>query len=243
MNILANYIQLFFIGAALFASLTSTSLATPNTPPNDPATPIIVEMFTSKYCPACPSADRNFNQLLNENPNIIALACHVSYFNRGSRGDNLARPFCDARQNVYKLALNTGGIYTPMTIINGQTVITGIEKTDLDGAIQQTGNKRNNETYHPVGLSRNGQYLDISLPHIALPSAAGADIWLFEVENIPKGEGYTHYRNAVKNITKLLRWDGRKLNMAFPAEQKPGISYALIVQTYKDGIIAATQTR
>ncbi len=237
MNKLAIYIQLIplLLCASSMAFYSPQAQATQATQ-SAQTMPIVVELFTSKFCPACPNADHNFNQLIAKDPNIIGLSCHVSYFNRNGRGDKLARPFCDARQNVYKLALNTGGIYTPMTIINGSAVTTGIKQNELNPLIQKTKTAKN----RPVGFLRNGEYLNISLPQINLPH--GADIWLFEIENRPDEENYTHYRNTVKNITKLLRWDGKKLNMAFPAEQKAGISYALIIQTYKGGIIAAAQT-
>lgn len=199
--------------------------------------PVVVELFTSKLCPACPAADRNFNQLLENNPNIIGLACHVSYFDRETRKDKLSAPFCDARQHVYKLALKTGKIFTPMTIANGSSMASGIHMGDIQTIVKNEENKIN----RLVGFYRNNGYLDIELPRI--PLNAPADIWLFEVTKNPNAQGYTHYRNAVTNITKLMRWNGDPINMAFPAPAKPGTHHALIIQNYKNGILAAAQTR
>ena len=194
-------------------------------------TPVLVELFTSSGCPACPPADHNFNRLIND-PNIIGLSCHVTYFDRSSRRDYLSKPFCDARQNVYKLALRTGGIFTPMTVVHGQSFTTGKKLSDTQSIIR----KYSAPTYQSVGFRQNGQYLDISLPRLAVGN--GADIWLFEIK---KYDG--NFRNAVTNISKLLRWDGRPLNMAFPVKSpNANTGYALVVQNYKGGVIAAAKS-
>ena len=119
---LANKSQLKW----LLLGLLFTALLWPqNAQAQSQNVPVLVELFTSAGCPACPPADRNIARLADENPNIIGVSCHVTYFNRGRRTDPLSRPFCDARQNIYKLALKTGGIFTPMTIINGAAYTNG----------------------------------------------------------------------------------------------------------------------
>ena len=226
---LANDIQFKFLvlGLAFLCLLTPTrTLAQTQNAPI-----LLVELFTSSGCPACPPADRNFNQLI-ENPNIIGLSCHVTYFDRGHRRDHLSKPFCDARQNIYKLALRTGGIFTPMTVVNGQRYTTGKKISDTKSLI----NNAQNSAYQSVGFHQNGQYLDISLPR--MPVGSGADIWLVEVK---KRDG--RFRNAVTNITKLLRWDGSPLNMAFPVSApNANTGYALVIQSYKGGVITAAKT-
>ena len=199
--------------------------------------PVVVELFTSKYCPACPAADRNFNSLIVQHPNVIGLSCHVTYFNKGTRTDALSRSFCDARQLNYKRVLKTGGIFTPMTIIQGKSYKTGTKHTELKTLIQRSQAR----TYQSVGLSLNKQYLDIQLPTI--PLGRYTDIWLIEVEKQPTQNRYRHYRNAVIDITKLMRWDGRAMNMAFPVERTDqNTGYALIVQDRNGAVVTAAKT-
>ena len=196
------------------------------------STPIVLELFTSKYCPACPAGDRNFNAALQNNPNVIGLSCHVTYFNRSKRSDYLSSAFCDARQGMYKNALNTGGIFTPMMIVNGKAYTTGIKSRELSRNFQITP-----AIPSAIDLIKNGQYLDIRLPQMSL--AQNADIWLFEIEKHQKRNGYTQYKNTVRNITKLLKWNGRAMNMAFPISADPNKAYAVIAQTQNGKIISA----
>lgn len=233
MKSLAFFSQFKIYGFVLLFTLALTNTGTAQ----NYRGPLIVELFTSKYCPACPGADRIFNQMLEDNPEIIGISCHVTYFNRSAaRKDLLSKPFCDARQNVYKLALNTGGIFTPMMILNGQNFTTALKPDELQKTIEQSAKS----TYQPVDVFLNGQYVDISLP--SLPLKKSADVWLFEIEKTTDLKGHTHYKNSASKITKLLRWDGKALNMAFPVKAPSGKTYALLIQNYKGGIVAAGQT-
>ena len=199
--------------------------------------PVVVELFTSKYCPACPAADENFNQLIKNNPAVIGLSCHVTYFNGASRRDKLSKPLCNARQNVYKLALGTGGVFTPMAVTQGQDFITGMKAGELSARAKAYIHA----TDHAVSLEQNGRYLEISLPSIALSQKA--DVWLIEVQKRANQSGYSHYRNTVTNMQKLLSWNGKPVNMAFPVTiTDNNTGYAILVQTYKDGVLAAGKT-
>lgn len=195
--------------------------------------PTVVEIFTSRGCPACPPADRNLKALANKNPDMITLSCHVTYFNRARTTDVFGAPFCDARQNVYKLALKTQKIYTPMVITNGRSVTTGTTNEKLMKGLRSGGKTE----YPSVKIALNSQYLDIKLPRIGLSQSA--DVWLFEYLQSPNERGYTQYQNTVSKITKLMRWDGKPMNMAFPVNPGFDKGFAIIVQDYKSGVITA----
>lgn len=221
---------------AIFSLLFVSALAPLDTArAQSPIPPTVLEIFTSKYCPACPGGDRNFISAINNNPNIIGLSCHVTYFDRDARRDELSKPFCNARQNIYKLALKTGKIYTPMMVVNGQQVTTGLKSRELSRALQTATKPQKN-----IDLQINGKYLDIRLPQITLEK--DVEIWLFEIDNKINRDGYSHYQNTVTNITRLMTWNGRSVNMAYPLEKTENLSYAVIAQSYKGGIIAAGKT-
>ncbi len=71
--------------------------------------PIVVELFTSEFCPACPPADQYLGTL-SDKVNVIALGCHVTYFKRTS---NLGRQDCTQRQFDYVQHLKERSPYTP----------------------------------------------------------------------------------------------------------------------------------
>ncbi len=230
-----NYLAIFGLlaTALVFAVFTTPAHA------QDAAekAPAVVELFTSKYCPACPPADSNMNTILQQNPNVIAIGCHVTYFDRNNRKDIYSQIFCDARQNIYKMALRTRGIYTPMAIVNGQTVVDARDKS----AIMRNANKAKHQL---VGMEINGEYLDIQLPKIPLNKEV--DVWLVTMEKSAKSANkptsYHRYQNAATDMKKLLRWNGEAMAMAYPVDGGANTRYAILVQTYQGGILAAGQT-
>lgn len=228
---LAILSQLIIITFLLALPLQAYAQEAPQTAPP------VVELFTSKYCPACPPADKNLSNLLEQNPNVIGISCHVTYFDRSNRKDIYSQAFCNARQGIYKAALQTPGIYTPMAIVNGQKVI------DARSAKAMT-NSATATKHQPVGMRLNGAYLDIQLPEIVLNKKA--DVWLVTMEKSAKAANkptsYHRYQNAATDMKKLLRWDGKATNMAYPVKDDANTRYAVLVQTYQGGILAAGQT-
>lgn len=220
--------KIFTISAIAILS----QLYTNNAHANNTA-PTVLEIYTSRGCPACPPADQNFKRTLRSNPDMIGLSCHVTYFNKGRGTDIFSNAFCDARQAVYKLALGTKRVYTPMMIINGRSVTTGTTYPKLKDGMRHAGKS----SLPPVSLTLKGQYLDIRLPRAQL--SQDADIWLFEYIKTPQQAGYGGYLNTVSNITKLMRWNGKAMNMAFPVNPGMGKGFAVIVQDFKSGIITA----
>jgi hypothetical protein len=189
--------------------------------------PVVIELFTSAGCPACPEADENLNALAAR-PDILALACHVTYFDRATRKNNLSRPFCDARQGLYKLSLKTGRVFTPMMVFNGQNYITGKKNDEVSARVQSALNSKPTAA---IDLTVQAGYLDIRLPQIAMENKA--ELWL--IEYAPKAEG--GYQNVITNFTKLMNWNGAATSMAFPIQESG--HYAVIAQSYKTGIVAA----
>lgn len=221
---LANHSQFIFALFLLMTAILPTKVYAQG------RGPIVVELFTSAGCPACPKADENFNALVNR-PDVIALACHVTYFDRGKAKNTLSQAFCDARQGVYKLALGTGGVFTPMMVVDGKSYLTGSQPRELQKTLQNSANTHTNTA---IRLSLDTGYLDIRLPQTALNGTA--ELWL--IEYAAQSEG--GYKNAITNFTKLMNWNGTATTMAFPALE--GRSYAVIAQNYKTGIIASGKT-
>lgn len=187
----------------------------------------VYELFTARDCPSCPRADELFLKIARNHPDIIALACHVTYFDRPGRKDNLSAPFCDGRQTGYKDSKVLPKIYTPAAVINGNRAVRGNDADSLSEGLRGAGA----DVIQPVRLNLRGNYLTITLPD--LPQGEAADVWLFAYD----------YGYAVKHLTKLLRWDGRSAEMAFPVTDMPAAGYAVIAQrTNQTRIVAAGKT-
>ncbi len=210
---------------ALVAAL-SAGRAAP-APAQAPAPVTVYELFTARDCPACPRADELFSRIARTRPDVIALSCHVTYFDRPGRSDMLSAPFCDGRQTGYKQAEVLPRIFTPAVVVNG---IHAAKGNDAE-AVADSLSSGARDPVRPIHLSVIDGYLNVTLPGVSLPEAA--DVWLFAYDR----------GHAVKFLTKLLRWNGKSVAMAFPVENIPAAGYAVIAQTASQTkILAAGKT-
>ena len=97
-------------------------------------TPVIVELFTSQGCSSCPRADAVLGEL-SHSGNVIALACHVSYWDYLGWKDTFSLPACDSRQQRYSGWMKRHGVYTPQMIINGRYQALGSQKSQVASAV------------------------------------------------------------------------------------------------------------
>lgn len=229
---ITNYSQLL---AQVFIALLCTNAYAQNAAmPQKAYTqrgPIVLELFTSTKCPACPPADANMEALFGR-PDMITISCHVTYFDRPPKKDMYSQKFCDARQSIYKLVLHTKQVFTPMMVVDGQNFLKGNDRQDLKNALVRTGKEHVNK---PIALNIKGQYMEVRLPEVRLDNGA-AEVWL--IEYLPKtSEGLS---GAVTNMTKLMNWDGNAYTLGSPINK--GRDYAVIAQNYKTGIVASGKT-
>lgn len=118
----------FFIAtAAILAACTTTShAAEPPAPQSAGAkAPLLVELFTSKYCPNCPMAEAKMKSVAAENPDLLVVFAHVDYWDRSpTEKDPHGRPEISQRQYDYSntLSKRPGQVFTPMPLIDGQIV-------------------------------------------------------------------------------------------------------------------------
>ena len=188
----------------------------------------VYELFTARGCPSCPAADALFGQIARGQPDVIALSCHVTYFDRPGRSDQMSAPFCDGRQEGYKGSKILKKIYTPAVVVNGARAVKGNDAQSVNDGLS-TGRA---ESVPSVHLTERGGYLNIILPGLALPEPA--DVWLFAYDR----------NNSVTNLTKLMQWNGKAAAMAFPVQSIPANGYAVIAQTgNQTQIYAAGKTK
>ena len=80
--------------------------------------PVVVELFTSQGCSSCPPVDAYLHELAKQ-PNVIAIALHVDYWDYIGWEDSFADPAFTKRQRKYAHVQNERVIYTPQLMING----------------------------------------------------------------------------------------------------------------------------
>jgi hypothetical protein len=112
---------------ALAFGLTSVSSA----PAGEP---VVVELFTSQGCSACPAADKLMGKIAND-ADVIALSWSVSIWDYIGWEDTLAIPLSNERHSWYNRLGGSNIVYTPQIFIDGQEAFVGSHKRKINKAI------------------------------------------------------------------------------------------------------------
>ena len=97
---------------------------------------VVVELFTSQGCSSCPPADDYLGRLA-ENPDLIALALHVDYWDYIGWTDQFGSPQFTQRQKAYARAEGNHTIYTPQMIVNGVERVEGTDPEKVESDISR----------------------------------------------------------------------------------------------------------
>ena len=106
--------------AAVAAFAQTPSLAADTCSVRSAATvPPVVELYTAEGCDSCPPADRWLSKL-KADPNVVALAFHVDYWDRLGWKDRFASAAFTARQAEQQASNGARFSYTPQVVVDGQ---------------------------------------------------------------------------------------------------------------------------
>ena len=203
--------------------------------------PVVVELFTSQSCSSCPPADALLGELAKHD-NVIALGCHVTYWDHLNWRDTLSRKFCTDRQRAYARHMGASQVYTPQMVVNGAHQFIGSNRTEATRAIASS-------TVQSIKLERR----DDSTLTATLPALTGGPslqtLWLMRThadhtQAIKSGEnrGKTiTYVNSVETLEQLGTWSGTAQTLSFPVPKgdAKNPSYVLIAQPQGFGGITA----
>ena len=120
----------------------------------DQERPVLVELFASQNCAACPKAHKTMREISTERDDVFVLTWSVSYWDYLGEPDPMALKEAKTRQAVYADNLGLRAPYTPQSIYDGLKQCPGPRKravrknisdrvnTDRSGApkLQRTDN-------------------------------------------------------------------------------------------------------
>lgn len=124
--------------------------------------PIVVELFTSQSCSSCPPADALVQTLMDNDENIIVLACHVDYWNHLHWKDDLSHAFCTKRQKNYEVNILNRQVFTPQVLVNGTHSATGSVPFQVSSALNRA--KQNPLLKVDISQTNTDKELQINLP-------------------------------------------------------------------------------
>ena len=192
---------------AILAALTASALFSGAALADDG--PVVVELFTSQGCSSCPPAHEILDLLAAE-PEIIALALHVDYWDYLGWRDSFGSAQNSDRQQAYARAAGQRTVYTPQFIVEGQDHIIGAKAMEVMSSIRA---HEGIETGVDLVVERNGD-----LHVISLTAAQSAPMVVQLVRYLPHqdvevlgGENagrQLSYTNIVTRWDIIADWDG-----------------------------------
>jgi len=202
--------------------------------------PVVVELFTSQGCSSCPPANAFLNELARGRRDVLALAFHVTYWDRLGWKDPFSLNEATTRQDRYGHRFGDGS-YTPEIVVDGATSHVGSHREDVGAAIEQA--RRTSETAAAISVSKEGNALAIEVGN---GKGSGKVLLIgFDRDHrtaIRRGEngGRTlEEANVVRSIRAIGAWQGETLRLS---EKVPeGEDVAVLLETPDGRIIGAAR--
>ena len=196
------------------------------------ADPVVVELFTSQGCSACPPADEMLGELADRD-DVIALSLHVDYWDWIGWADTFADPAYVDRQRAYAAVAGSSVVYTPHFVVGGTDQVAGPSGMTLAQLVMKHVGRTDDVLRPGSGDARTV---------IAGPTDAAGVLILVTYRptssvHILRGENAGHditYYNIVESWTVLQDWDGSETTMTVP-DPVEGLAQAVLAQEVVDG--------
>lgn len=169
--------------------------------------PVLVELFASHNCRACPKAHRTMRSIEAERDDVLILTWSVDYWDYLGDKDPMAITESKERQRGYVDRFHLRGPYTPQTVYDGVEQCPGSKPSHVEKALNKV-----TEAGAPVPdvtLAVQGDKILLS------GTAPGlTDIWLVEYLS---GEANTSDMvNPVTRVSALGQWLGNTVELDRP---------------------------
>ncbi len=201
--------------------------------------PVLVELFTSQGCNSCPPADAVLGELAGR-PDVLALAFHVTYWDRLGWKDTLGDERFTARQRDYARLLGRRQLYTPQAVVAGQLDLVGSSGGQLAKAVDTVAEHGEAKR---VEIAADGT---VVLPPSSddepavVWAAAWDDLREVVIERGENGGRTIAYHNAVRWLEPLGSPGDARLAVPLDELRRAGRSgVAVVVQRASDGKVLA----
>ena len=210
------------LSAALFACTTLPAAADP----------VVVELFTSQGCSACPPADEMLGELADRD-DVIALSLHVDYWDWIGWADTFAEPAYVDRQRAYAAVAGSSVVYTPHFVVGGVDQVAGPSGMALAELVMKHADQTD-DVLRPASDGTRAVTAGLSDASGVLILATYRPT---SSVHILRGENAGHdmtYHNIVESWSVLQEWDGSETTVSVP-EPEDGLAQAVLAQELVDG--------
>ena len=244
--------KVFFISLiCLTATLPGKSKAQDslfgNKPWTDGKSPLVVELFTATNCSACMIADRYLYEMIKD-PNVIALSCHVKYWDENTLKNPTGLEACTYRQWAYRSSgrMDDTDVRIPYIMIDGAH---NVRLNDRLNFFDQVQRGRSTAQRTPLWIDMAWGEQDSVL--VTLPDAPrnfninlynSFSVWLIRYQDYniqrvidPKGnQRVLRFSNVVQKAKHIAKWhgEGRTIEVnvpPLPEDKSERGGYAVII--------------
>jgi hypothetical protein len=209
----------------------------------DEGNPVVVELFTSQGCPACPPAEAFLRELAGRS-DVIALEYHIDYYDYAGWKDPFGDPEFTRRWRGYAQALNARYEYTPFMVVGGGAHVVGSERGAVEKRIRQD---REQPADHPrLALEMTTEAAVIVVDGDGPAGIFDVILAAFDGKHetlVTAGEnrGKTLVNvNVVRNFTRVAQWAGEPVTVTIPLSRMTGDGgCAVLLQRAGGGPIVA----
>ena len=187
--------------------------------------PVVVELFTSQGCPACPPAEAFLGELA-ERGDVIALEYHIDYYDYAGWKDPFGDPDFTRRWRGYAQSLGARYEYTPFMVVGGNAHVVGSERDAVEQGIRLN---RKQAADHP----RLTLEVTKDMAIVAIDGAGPVGIFdvilaAFDgrhetVVTAGENRGRTLVNvHVVRNFTRVAQWAGDPVTVKIPLSRMTG---------------------
>ena len=186
---------------------------------------VVVELFTSQGCSACPPADALLRELCQRD-GVLGISYNIDIWDYLGWRDTLARPEFTRRQRMYARALGEKRVYTPQMIINGRRQVVGNAREKVLAIIAEEMRGAGCQRV-PMTLRRARQRLEVDIGENPALAGREATLWLVPMRErapvkIRRGENRGReitYHHVARRIVPAGMWRGRAMRLSLPREE------------------------
>lgn len=209
--------------------------------------PVVVELFTSQACSACPPADRLIGELAQEE-GLIAISFPVDYWDHLQWQDTLGRSEHSKRQRLYARHLGLPNVYTPQIVVNGVKQVIGSHTEEVRKMIEKVRQQQAGSSV-PVRITLEGKAFHLRIGParpgrhsgeakiLVLPLLSARTVNIERGEN--RGRTITYY-NVSREIRTIGTWRGEETTLTLAHDEvmtADADRCAVILQDERSGAI------
>lgn len=191
-----------YLSALVFLVVSALPAAAQTRVASAVPSPVLVELFASHNCRACPKAHRTMSEVDAERDDVLILTWSVDYWDYLGEKDPMAMAESKERQRSYVDRFKLRGAYTPQTVYNGLEQCPGNKPPQVRLALERVSRAHAS----PARLVRRANKVELT--------GAVTDLTdIFVIEYLDGDANPTDMVRPVTKVTSIGPWIGGRVEI------------------------------